>query len=223
MLSLLDSAVAIGAATFVAIFLYVLVKARYKKAGPDEALIVFGRRKRFGKRVVDEEGLAEGFRIVHGGGTFIWPGWEAFERLSLKMMTLEINMPHVYTEQGIPINVRAVAQVKIRATRGRGNRTRSCAPSCPRGESAAARPNTGPDAGETRSGAHRAGACARARAVGAARCRGDGRRGADAHPPLSRARAATGGGARPRRARPAGRLARERLGVAARAVAHDLR
>jgi flotillin len=57
-----------------------------------------------------------GFRIVHGGGTFIWPGWEAFERLSLKMMTLEINMPHVYTEQGIPINVRAVAQVKIRAT-----------------------------------------------------------------------------------------------------------
>jgi uncharacterized membrane protein YqiK len=75
MLSLLDSAVAIGAATFVAIFLYVLVKARYKKAGPDEALIVFARRKRFGKRVVDEEGLAEGFRIVHGGGTFIWPGW----------------------------------------------------------------------------------------------------------------------------------------------------
>ena len=32
------------------------------------------------------------------------------------MMTLEINMPHVYTEQGIPINVRAVAQVKIRAS-----------------------------------------------------------------------------------------------------------
>ncbi|MGH0031900.1 MAG: flotillin family protein [Myxococcota bacterium] len=96
---------------------YVFVKARYKKAGPDEALIVFGRKQRFGgDRVVDEEGRAEGFRIVHGGGTFIWPGWEDFERLSLKMMTLEINMPHVYTEQGIPINVRAVAQVKIRAT-----------------------------------------------------------------------------------------------------------
>lgn len=100
-----------------ALFLgYVLVKSRYKKAGPDEALVVFGRRKLLGKKVVDAEGRAEGFRILHGGGTFIWPGWESFERLSLKMMTLEINMPHVYTEQGIPINVKAVAQVKIRAT-----------------------------------------------------------------------------------------------------------
>ena len=95
---------------------YVFVKTRYKKSGPDEALVVFGRKQLMGDKVTDEEGRAEGFRIVHGGGTFIWPGWESFERLSLKMMTLEINMPHVYTEQGIPINVKAVAQVKIRAT-----------------------------------------------------------------------------------------------------------
>lgn len=100
----------------VLLFLYLLLKSRYKKAGPDEALIVFGRRKVFGRKVADEEGEATGFRIVRGGGTFIWPGWEAFERLSLKMMTLEINLPHVYTEQGVPINVKAVAQVKIRST-----------------------------------------------------------------------------------------------------------
>ncbi len=100
----------------VLLFVYFFVKSRYKKAGPDEALIVYGRGKLFGKKAVDEEGQSEGFRIIHGGGTFIWPGWEAFERISLKMMTLEINLPHVYTEQGIPINVKAVAQVKIRAT-----------------------------------------------------------------------------------------------------------
>jgi flotillin len=105
-----------GAIAFTLVIAYLVVKSRYKKAGPDEALIVFGRRKLLGKKVRDVEGTAEGFRIVHGGGTFIWPGWEAYERLSLKMMTLEINMPHVYTEQGIPINVKAVAQVKIRAT-----------------------------------------------------------------------------------------------------------
>ena len=101
----------------VAVFvLYLFIKNRYKKAGPDEALIVYGRRKLLGDKVVDEAGKAQGFRIVRGSGTFIWPGWEAHDRLSLKMMTLEINMPHVYTEQGIPINVRAVAQVKIEAT-----------------------------------------------------------------------------------------------------------
>jgi flotillin len=113
---IIDSVVVVGIILAVSLFGYVLVKSRYKKAGPDEALIVFGRRKLMGKKVLDDEGRAEGFRIVHGGGTFIWPGWESYERLSLKMMTLEINMPHVYTEQGIPINVKAVAQVKIHAT-----------------------------------------------------------------------------------------------------------
>jgi flotillin len=115
-MNLFDVLFALGGAALVAVFGYLFVKARYKKAGPDEALIVFGRKQLVGKTGTDQDGEALGFRIVHGGGTFIWPGWEAFERLSLKMMTLEINMPHVYTEQGIPINVRAVAQVKIRAT-----------------------------------------------------------------------------------------------------------
>ncbi len=99
------------------LFVYLLLKTFYKKAGPDEALIVFGRKKLIGRsRVVDAEGESVGYRIVRGGGTFIWPGWEAYERLSLKMMTLEINLPHVYTEQGIPINVKAVAQVKVKPT-----------------------------------------------------------------------------------------------------------
>jgi len=96
--------------------IYLIVKSRYQKAGPDEALIVYGRRKLFGKKVKGLEGEFEGYRIVRGSGTFIWPGWESFERLSLKIMTLEIVLPHVYTEQGIPINVKAVAQVKVRAT-----------------------------------------------------------------------------------------------------------
>ncbi len=95
---------------------FLVVRSRYKKAGPDEALIVFGRRRLLGEKALGEDGRALGFRIVRGGGTFIWPAWEGYERLSLKMMTLEINLPHVYTEQGIPINVKAVAQVKILAT-----------------------------------------------------------------------------------------------------------
>lgn len=98
---------------FLLLFVYILIRARYKKAGPDEALIVYGRRKLFGKKVRDEKGQAEGFRIVRGGGTFVWPAWEGYEFLSLKMMTLDIDLQHVYTIQGIPINVRAVAQVKV--------------------------------------------------------------------------------------------------------------
>ncbi len=95
-------------------FAYLLIRMRYKKAGPDEALIVFGRRKLLGRKVRSEAGEIEGFRIIRGGGTFVWPAWEQYEILSLRMMTLEIDLPHVYTVQGIPINVKAVAQVKVR-------------------------------------------------------------------------------------------------------------
>ncbi|HXT22889.1 MAG TPA: flotillin family protein, partial [Thermoanaerobaculia bacterium] len=98
---------------FAFLFLYILARALYKKSGPDEALIVYGRRKLFGQKVRDEAGQIESFRIVRGGGTFVWPAWEQAEYLSLKMMTLDIDLKHVYTMEGIPINVRAVAQVKI--------------------------------------------------------------------------------------------------------------
>jgi flotillin len=92
---------------------YVLARILYKKAGPDEALIVYGRRKLLGAKMRDEKGAAEGFRIVRGGGTFVFPAWEQHKVLSLRMMTLDIDLQHVYTSQGIPINVKAVAQVKI--------------------------------------------------------------------------------------------------------------
>lgn len=98
---------------FLALASYVLIRWRYKKAGPNEALIVFGRRQFFGKRVRDERGGALGMRIIRGGGSFVWPAWEQHQYLSLKMMTLDIDLQHVYTVQGIPINVKAVAQVKV--------------------------------------------------------------------------------------------------------------
>jgi flotillin len=93
--------------------LWIAVRLLYKKVGPDEALIVYGRRRLFGPKVRDEKGRVEGFRIVSGGGTFVFPAWEAGEYLSLRMMTLDVDLQHVYTVQGIPINVKAVAQVKV--------------------------------------------------------------------------------------------------------------
>ena len=112
----LVSGVSIAVAILIVIVvLYIGVRSFYKKAGPDEALIVYGRKKRIGSKVVDASGEAQGFRIVRGGGTFVVPAWEGFERLSLKVMTLDINLADVYTVQGIPIRVRAVAQCKVKS------------------------------------------------------------------------------------------------------------
>lgn len=110
----LASAFTIGAALAVVIFFYLLARMLYKKVGPDEAMIVYGRKKVFGDKVRNEQGTIEGFRIVRGGGTFVFPVAEQFRVISLRMMTLDIDLQHVYTSQGIPINVKAVAQVKIK-------------------------------------------------------------------------------------------------------------
>ncbi len=95
--------------------IYLLARFFYKKAGPDEALIVYGRGGRVRKAKPDGTPAKQGFRIVHGGGTIVLPAWEGFERLSLKVMTLDILLQDVYTVQGIPITVRAVAQVKVKS------------------------------------------------------------------------------------------------------------
>jgi len=109
-MELVNILVGLVAVLFIA---YLVLRLRYKKAGPDEALIVYGRRQFLGTKVRDDKGQVESFRIVRGGGTFVWPATEQHEILSLKMMTLDIDLQHVYTVQGIPINVRAVAQVKV--------------------------------------------------------------------------------------------------------------
>lgn len=95
--------------------IYLLARFFYKKVGPDEALIVYGRGGRVRKTKPDGTPAKQGFRIVHGGGTIVLPAWEGYERLSLKVMTLDILLQDVYTVQGIPITVRAVAQVKVKS------------------------------------------------------------------------------------------------------------
>lgn len=76
--------------------------ARYRKVGPNEVLIVYGRRN-----------ADRGFRIVHGGGTFIWPVVEDVQILSMELMTIDVKTPPVITLQGVPITVEGVAQIKV--------------------------------------------------------------------------------------------------------------
>ena len=60
--------VPIAGAVFVfMLVVYVAIRMRYKKAGPDEALIVYGRKKILGPKVRSEKGEVEAFRIIHGG------------------------------------------------------------------------------------------------------------------------------------------------------------
>jgi flotillin len=87
--------------------------SRYKKVGPNEVLVISGRRHAALDAITGEK-TTRNFRIVKGGGAFIWPVLERVDDLSLEIMTIDVITPKVYTIQGVPITVDGVAQVKIR-------------------------------------------------------------------------------------------------------------
>jgi flotillin len=88
----------------VLIALAVTFANRYRKVGPNEVLVISGGRRR-------KDGQA--FRIVRGGGTFVFPVFERVDLLSMEVMTIDVVTHRVYTVQGVPITVDGVAQVSI--------------------------------------------------------------------------------------------------------------
>jgi flotillin len=102
----------IAGAVVVVLFIGCMVYAsRYTKVGPNEVLVISGRDN----VVRGPEGMHKiGFRIVRGGGVFVWPVFERVDVLSLELMTIDVKTPEVYTGQGVPIMVDGVAQVKVR-------------------------------------------------------------------------------------------------------------
>jgi flotillin len=87
--------------------------SRYKKVGPNQVLVISGRRR---ERLNPVTGHKErlGFRVVKGGGTFIIPVLERIDVLSMEILTIEVEVRSVYTVEGVPVHVDGVAQIKIR-------------------------------------------------------------------------------------------------------------
>ncbi len=86
--------------------------SRYTKVGPNQVLVVSGRKHRY----VDPDGSVQlrGFRIVKGGGTFVIPVIEKVDLLSLELLTIDVQTPEVYTSKGVPVRVDGVAQIKVK-------------------------------------------------------------------------------------------------------------
>jgi flotillin len=109
------SMVTVAALFIVPIVFFILILAvakRYRKVGPNQVMVISGRRH----RIKTATGAPEttGYRIRKGGGAFIFPLLERVDILSLEVMTLDITTPEVYTKPGVPIVLDGVAQVKIK-------------------------------------------------------------------------------------------------------------
>ncbi len=93
--------VIVGLSLLALIFLLSSVARLYRKAGPHEALVVYGAR---------------GTRIVKGRGTVIWPMFETYRELSLQLMSFDVApQQDLYTKQGVAVTVEAVAQIKVKS------------------------------------------------------------------------------------------------------------
>ena len=107
-----EAVLAVVVVIVVLVVFLMLYASRYVKVGPNQVLVISGRRRMV--RETDGSVKTVGFRIVKGGGAFVWPVFEKAELLSLEIMTLDVKLPEVYTITGVPIMVDGVAQIKVR-------------------------------------------------------------------------------------------------------------
>ena len=80
---------------------FIVIANLIRKAGPHEALIVYGLR---------------GTRIIQGRATVIMPMIETYRQLSLQLMSFDVApQQDLYTKQGVAVTVEAVAQIKVKS------------------------------------------------------------------------------------------------------------
>jgi flotillin len=110
-MSLVSLLILVGAVVVVLGLLSLVMTKQYKKVGPNEALIISGRKK----TVTGPDGTKKkvGYRYRLGGGTFVMPFMETVDVLPMEVIPLTIRTPEVLTHGGVPILADAVAQVKV--------------------------------------------------------------------------------------------------------------
>ena len=104
--------ITVGAVIFFFAIIITIMAVRYRKVGPNEALIIAGGRKRT-VTAADGTKTKVGYRYRLGGGTFVWPGLEKVYVLPMDVISISIRTPEVLTHGGVPILAEASAQVKV--------------------------------------------------------------------------------------------------------------
>jgi len=89
------------------LFIFFLLKKFLYICRPNEVLIFSGRRRLL------EDGTYVGFRPIFGGRAWQVPFLEKVDRIDMTTIPIEVNVTQAYSGGGIPLNVRAIANVKV--------------------------------------------------------------------------------------------------------------
>src|SRR5712664_4346297 len=96
-----DVVVGAGLLVLVLLMVMIVVARMYRKAGPHEALIVYGMG---------------GTHVYTGRGAIIFPMVQTCKDLSLELMSFDVApQQNLYTHQGVAVTVEAVAQIKVKS------------------------------------------------------------------------------------------------------------
>ena len=85
-----------------------LFSRNYLKVSPNAVAVLSGRKRKL------PDGRIVGYRMVRGGAALRIPVLEKVEYLHLNVMTIPLEIKRAYTLKGVPVSVKAVANVKIR-------------------------------------------------------------------------------------------------------------
>ncbi len=93
--------IVVGLIVVATLFLLISVGRMFRKAAPNQAIIVYGFRKP---------------RVIKSGAAVIFPVVENYRELTLELMSFDVApQQDLYTKQGVAVTVEAVAQIKVRS------------------------------------------------------------------------------------------------------------
>ena len=100
-MGLIGLLIIVGGLVVLLVLIFAISATLYRKVGPNEALLVYG----FG-----------GTKVIKGSGKVVWPMVQQSRSLSLELMSFDVAPSQdLYTNQGVAVNVEAVAQIKVKS------------------------------------------------------------------------------------------------------------
>ncbi|MFK7848550.1 MAG: flotillin family protein [Rhodothermales bacterium] len=84
-----------------------IIRTNLKICQPNEVLIFSGKQRKL------PDGNSLGYRVIRGGRAFRIPIIERVDRLVLNTIPIDLAVSNAYSKGGIPLTVRAIANVKV--------------------------------------------------------------------------------------------------------------
>ncbi len=104
----LAQSLGVGVGALLALFIVVFFVTRFLYiCAPNQILVFSGRKHKL------PDGSQVGFKVIHGGRALRWPLLEQVSRMDVRLYGVEVAVQNAFSKGGIPLNVHAIANVKI--------------------------------------------------------------------------------------------------------------